>query len=57
MELKEIMKGVELFDGLTDEELEKVTSLCKERRFNEADIVAEQNSPGNELFIIQEGFV
>lgn len=57
MELREIMKGVELFNGLTDEELEKVTSLCRERRFNETEIIAEQNSPGNELFIIQEGLV
>jgi CRP-like cAMP-binding protein len=57
MELKEIMKAIELFDGLSDAELEKVIGLCQERRFKETDIVAEQNSPGNELFIIQEGFV
>jgi CRP/FNR family cyclic AMP-dependent transcriptional regulator len=57
MELKEIMKGVELFDGLKGDELDKVISLCQERHYKETDIVAKQNSPGDELFIIQEGFV
>jgi CRP-like cAMP-binding protein len=57
MEIKQIMKGVELFEGLTDEELEKVISLCQERRYKDNDVIAIQNSPGKDLFIIQEGFV
>lgn len=57
MELKEIMKGVELFEGLKDDELEKVIGLCQERHYKETEVVAEQNSVGDELFIIQEGFV
>lgn len=57
MELKEILKGVELFDGLKDDELVKVISLCHERHYKENEVVAKQNSPGDELFIIQEGFV
>ena len=57
MEIKQIMKGVELFDGLTDEELDKVISLCQERRYKDNDVIAIQNSPGKDLFIIQEGFV
>lgn len=57
MEIKQIMKGVELFDGLTDEELDKVISLCQERRYKDNDVIAKQNNPGKDLFIIQEGFV
>ncbi len=57
MEIKQIMKGVELFEGLTDEELDKVISLCQERRYKDNDVIAIQNSPGKDLFIIQEGFV
>ena len=57
MELKEIMKGVELFDGLEDDEIDLVINLCQERRYKETEIVAKQNSPGDEFFIIQEGFV
>jgi CRP-like cAMP-binding protein len=57
MELKKIMRGVELFEGLKDDELTMVINLCQERHYNENEIVAKQNSPGDELFIIQEGFV
>lgn len=57
MEIKQIMKGVELFDGLSDEELDKVISLCQERRYKDNEVIAKQNSPGKDLFIIQEGFV
>jgi CRP-like cAMP-binding protein len=57
MELKDILRGVELFDGLSDEELDQVITLCQERTFTENDTIAEQNSPGTEMFIIQQGFV
>ena len=57
MEIIELIKGVELFDGLSEEELDMVIGLCQERSFQENEVVAEQNSAGNELFIIQGGFV
>ncbi|MBI3158863.1 MAG: cyclic nucleotide-binding domain-containing protein [Chloroflexi bacterium] len=57
MHTKEILRVVELFDGLTDDELSAVVAVCRSRRFNEGDSVAEQNSPGTEMFIIEEGFV
>lgn len=57
MEIIDLIKGVELFDGLSEEELDKVIGLCQERNYKENDVIAEQNSAGNELFIIQEGFV
>ena len=57
MDLKEILRGVELFDGLNDQDLAQVIALCQERRFIENEIIAEQNSLGQELYIIQEGFV
>lgn len=57
MDLKNILKGVELFDGLSDTELDQVIDLCQERHYNENDIVAKQDTSSTELFIIQEGFV
>lgn len=57
MELIEILRGVELFEGLSDEELEKVATLCLKRTFHQNQIIAKQGSHGEELFIIQEGFV
>ena len=57
MDLNSILAGVELFEGLTPEEIKKVCALCKKREYSENEIVAAQNSPGLEMFIIQEGFV
>jgi CRP-like cAMP-binding protein len=57
MDLNSILAGVELFEGLSSEEIEKVCALCKKREYSENEIVAAQNSPGLEMFIIQEGFV
>ena len=57
MDLKTILAGVELFEGLTKEEIDKVSAVCKRREYNENDVIAAQNTPGTEMFIIQEGFV
>lgn len=57
MHTKDILKAVELFDGLNDAELDAMVAVCQARRFEEGDLVAEQNSPGTEMFIIEEGFV
>ncbi len=57
MELIDILRNVELFEGLTDQELNQVASLCLKRTFQENEIIAKQDSQGEELFIIQEGFV
>jgi CRP-like cAMP-binding protein len=57
MELKEILRGVELFDGLSDDELDQMIALCQQRSFAENEIIAQQDAPGDEMFIIQDGFV
>ena len=57
MELKEILRGVELFEGLSDDELDQMTALCQQRSFAENDVIAEQDTSGDEMYIIQEGFV
>jgi CRP-like cAMP-binding protein len=57
MDLIDILSGVELFEGLSAKELKRVAALCLKRTFQENQIIAQQNSRGEELFIIQEGFV
>lgn len=57
MELKDLLREVEIFEGLTDEEIDQVESLCIQRTFQANDVIAHQNSYGDELYIIQEGFV
>ena len=57
MDLKQILQGVDLFEGLSGEELDKVAAVCIERRFNPGDMIAKEGAAGTELFVIMEGFV
>lgn len=56
-ELIAVLRSVELFDGLTREELEAVSALCQERRHRAGDIITTQGESGEELFVVCEGFV
>lgn len=55
--LKEILRGVELFEGLSDDDLEQVASLCQEREIERGELLVKEGDTGDELFIITNGFV
>ena len=57
MGILELLGSVELFEGLTQDELALVESLCYHRSFQENEVIARQNTYGDELYIIQDGFV
>jgi CRP-like cAMP-binding protein len=57
MELKTILKDVELFNGLNETDLEQVAAIFIERQLDRGELVAEQGSPGDSLFLVTEGFV
>ncbi len=57
MQLEEILKSVELFDGLTAEDVKAVAAVCQAHEFEAGETIAEQGSPGAEMFIIEAGFV
>jgi CRP-like cAMP-binding protein len=57
MEVFDLLREVEIFDGLTEGEIKQVQSLCIRRTFQANDVIAKQNSYGDEFYIIQEGFV
>lgn len=57
MGILELLGSVELFEGLTTEELTAVESLCYPRTFQANEVIARQNTYGDELYIIQDGFV
>lgn len=57
MELVQILKNVDLFQGLTADEVEKVSQICAERRFSKGQWIAHEGESGSELFIITEGLV
>ena len=57
MNVIDALQGVELFDGLTTNELQAVAALCEERRLKRGDVLIQQGQPGLELYIVTEGFV
>lgn len=57
MELTELLSTVELFEGLTAAELEKIAALCFRRTFQPHEVIARPNRYSDECFIVQEGFV
>lgn len=57
MDLITIMREVELFEGLTENEIDEILDICQQRRFKKGDHLAVEGDPGNDLFIIIEGMV
>ncbi len=53
----EVLKSVELFEGISATEMNDVARICEERIYQAGDVITEQGKPGDELFIIFDGFV
>ncbi len=57
MDLKEVLGSIDFFVGLNDQEYDALLALCQEKRLSKGETLAKQGEPGNELYIIHEGFV
>ena len=57
MAFTNILKQADIFVELTPTQLELVGSLCEERRLNTGDLIFEENTPSDELYIIAQGEV
>ncbi len=57
MDLIEVLKTVELFDGLEPAELEAVGALCHERTYQAGQIITTQGDISDDLFVVCDGFV
>jgi CRP-like cAMP-binding protein len=57
MSVASIFKQTDIFSDLTPAELEAIAALCDEKRYNTGDVVFEENSTGDELYIIVQGEV
>lgn len=57
MDMVQLLRGVELFDGLSDAELARLGDLCREAHYRKGDVIIQQGQPGAELFIVREGLV
>jgi CRP-like cAMP-binding protein len=56
-ELRDSLRRAELFEGLSPEELDAIARLCQARTFRSGEVVTTQGEPGDELFVIGQGFV
>jgi CRP-like cAMP-binding protein len=56
-DLIKLLRSVELFAGLSDEQLKKVASIFEEHSYKKGDIVFSQGDQGDHLYLVQEGFV
>ncbi len=52
-----ILAAVSIFTGLDQDEINRLSGICSERRYQEAEIIFIEHTEGNELFIILEGEV
>lgn len=57
MELHHVLQTIDLFEGLSEDELLQVAEICSEKRFSQGQMIARQGVMGDELYIITEGFV
>lgn len=51
------LKQADIFYELTNTQLELVASICTERHYTAGDLVFEENTPGDELYVIASGEV
>lgn len=52
-----VLRSVPLFADLPPEDLKPIAAIATEQRFEDADTIAEQGDPGDEMHIIVEGYV
>jgi CRP-like cAMP-binding protein len=57
MSFVNILKQADIFVELTPTQLELIASSCQEKRLNTGDIIFEENTPSDELYIIAQGEV
>lgn len=55
MGLVELFQIVELFSGLNEAQLRRLTEISQTVQFKEGDIVFAQGDPGDQLYVVQEG--
>lgn len=56
-ELTQVMRGVELFHGLTAEQLARIASISKREMYQKGQVVFEQDSVGDRMYIVTHGQV
>ena len=56
MNTKDLLRNTELFVGLSEEEFDKLASICQKRTYQQGEVITTQGEAGDALFLILEGF-
>jgi CRP/FNR family cyclic AMP-dependent transcriptional regulator len=56
-DLMKLLKGVELFAGLNDEQLDRLTKIVRMVEYKDGDTIFARGEPGSHLYVISEGQV
>lgn len=57
MDIEQVLKQVNIFDGLSPEELNSIAILCKNRDYKANELIFAEKSKGRELYIVTKGQV
>lgn len=57
MALLDLMRAVSVFNGLTQEQLQRLIDISQEEIYNDDDVIFQQDSEGEKLYLIREGQV
>ncbi len=57
MSVTNLLQHIELFAGLTPEQVEQISALGREERYNAGDTIISEGAPSHEMYIICEGAV
>lgn len=57
MSVASILSHADIFDELTSTQLELVSSICDENHYQAGDVIFEENTVGNEMYVIASGEV
>ncbi len=53
----EVLRLVELFDGLSDVDLRRLDKVSQQERYQQGETIFESGQSGDNLYIVQSGFV
>jgi CRP-like cAMP-binding protein len=57
MSVVPLLKKVDILNGLSESQLEKVAELCQEQTRNVDEVIFRENDKSSELYLIQDGLV
>jgi CRP-like cAMP-binding protein len=55
MSVVTVLRQADIFDELSNTQLELIASICSERHYQGGDVIFEENTPGDELYVIANG--